>query len=93
MFAKSRHRQPQTDPLDVKRAPLSIRRLDYKRSTTDVVARVRSEFIEMRGFSPTVDQAARLFDLPREECDSLLGGLVQQGFLRRTPDGRYRLSH
>jgi DNA-binding IclR family transcriptional regulator len=56
-----------------------------------VAARNRGEFIEMRGFSPTIEQAARLFDLPREECDSILDSLVQQGFLRRSPDGRYRL--
>jgi len=85
------HRLPQFDPLDVKHTPLSIRGLNYKR-LPDVVARVRGEFIEMRGFSPTVDQAARLFDLPREECHSLLNGLVQQGFLHRTIDGRYRLT-
>ena len=53
--------------------------------------RVRGEFFEMRGFSPTVEQAARLFDLPRDECGRILGGLVQEGFLRRTSDGRYRL--
>ena len=53
--------------------------------------RVRGEFMEMRGFSPTIEQAARLFDLPREECDCVLDTLVHQGFLRRTPDGRYHL--
>ena len=45
----------------------------------------------MRGFSPTVEQAARLFDLSRDECTEVLGGLVQQRFLTRTSDGRYRL--
>jgi DNA-binding IclR family transcriptional regulator len=45
----------------------------------------------MRGFSPTIDQAARLFNLSREECGRVLAGLVQEGFLRCTSDGRYRL--
>lgn len=76
--------------LDINPQPLSIRSLDYRRAG-DVVNRVRGEFVEMRGFSPTVEQAARLFDLTREECGRILTGLVREGFLRCTPDGRYRL--
>jgi hypothetical protein len=91
MLAGIRRRSPQSDPLDVKRVPLSIRTLSAPRSPVDVVSRVRGEFMEMRGFSPTVEQAARLFDLSREQCDSVLDNLVEQGFLRRTPDGRYHL--
>jgi DNA-binding IclR family transcriptional regulator len=45
----------------------------------------------MRGFSPTVEQAARLFQVSREECVLVLKKLVDEGFLRYTPDGRYRL--
>jgi hypothetical protein len=75
--------------LDVVRKPLSIRALDYRRP--DVLTRVRGEFFEMRGFSPTVEQAARLFDLSTDECRRVLSSLEQEGFLRRTPDGRYRL--
>ena len=80
-----------TSALDlVTRKPLSIRSLDPRR-VADVVTRVRSEFFEMRGFSPTVEQAARLFDLSREECSRVLNSLEREGFLRRTADGRYRL--
>ena len=57
----------------------------------DVEARVRCEFFEMRGFSPTVQQAARLFQLNRTSAAELLTRLVQEGFLRQTPDGRFRL--
>src|SRR5262245_43232970 len=57
----------------------------------DVTDRIRCEFVEMRGFSPTVDQAARLFQVSREECVRVLKKLVDEGFLRQTPDGRYRL--
>lgn len=74
--------------LDIAPKALSIRSLDYRRP--DVMTRVRGEFVEMRGFSPTVEQAARLFDLSMDECRRVLGSLEREGFLRRTPDGRYR---
>jgi hypothetical protein len=57
----------------------------------DVTDRIRCEFVEMRGFSPTVDQAARLFQVSRDECVRVLTRLVDEGFLRHTADGRYRL--
>ena len=57
----------------------------------DVTYRIRCEFVEMRGFSPTVDQAARLFQVSREECIRVLKKLVDEGFLRQAADGRYRL--
>jgi hypothetical protein len=67
----------------------------YRRQTSpasfDVIDRVRGEFVEMRGFSPTIDQAARLFHINREECDRKHTALDDEGFLRRTADGRYRL--
>lgn len=60
-------------------------------TAADVVERVRGEFFEMRGFSPTVDQAARLFQINRDECGRILKGLVEEGFLSQTSDGRFRL--
>ena len=57
----------------------------------DVADRIRCEFAEMRGFSPTIDQAARLFQVSRDECVRVLTKLVDEGFLKRTTDGRYRL--
>ncbi len=88
----TRHR----DSLDVTPRPLSIPTLNYRRASAssvhgDVEARVRCEFVEMRGFSPTVQQAARLFQINPDECGRLLTRLVQEGFLRQTPDGRFRL--
>jgi hypothetical protein len=86
---------PVTSLDDIPRKPVSLRRVDYRTETalppSPISDRVRGEFIEMRGFSPTVEQAARLFHLPAHECQEILGGLVREGFLRRTPDGRYRL--
>ena len=95
MSAQSSKAAPR-HPLDISPVPLSIRTLPPRRVSaadmrSDAVDRVRGEFREMGGFSPTVDQAARLFGLPREECTRILGGLVQEGYLNRTDDGRYRL--
>ena len=87
-MAEPRRTTPQR-ALDVAPRQLSIRSLDYRRP--DVVSRVRGEFFEMRGFSPTVEQAARLFDLTKDECVLVLSTLEREGFLRRTADGRYRL--
>ena len=87
-MAAPRRTTPQR-ALNVAPRQLSIRSLDYRRP--DVVSRVRGEFFEMRGFSPTVEQAARLFDLTTDECVLVLSTLEREGFLRRTPDGRYRL--
>jgi hypothetical protein len=79
-------------PLDhIKPQPLSIRTLDSHRSQEEVRNRIRGEFVEMRGFSPTLEQAARLFDLSREECGGILAAMVREGALKRDPDGRYRL--
>jgi len=52
--------------------------------------RIRAEFNEMRGFSPTPGQAARLFGLSREDCERVLDALAREGFLHRDQDGRYR---
>jgi len=77
--------------LDVKPHPLSIRPRERRLSLpAAVVERIRSEFVEMRGFSPTLAQAARLFDLPAQDCGMILDRLVHDGFLHRTADGRYR---
>jgi hypothetical protein len=76
---------------DIKTVPLSIRILERKKQHVDPIDRVRGEFAEMRGFSPTLPQAARLFNLPVDECAEVLMSLVREGSLRRGDDGRYRL--
>lgn len=78
--------------LDIKLTPLSIRTLDRRKATpSSPIDRVRGEFKEMRGFSPTLPQAARLFGLSLEECDRVFSDLVQDGSLLEDRDGRYRL--
>lgn len=56
-----------------------------------VVNRIRSEFTEMPGLSPTLAQAARLFGLPTEECLVAMELLLREEFLRCGPDGQYRI--
>lgn len=94
MALRSQVRAPQApDPLDVPLRPLSIRSMP-PRSTAravNIADRVRGEFVEMRGFSPTVQQAARLFDISADACRDVLTTLEREGFLTRTRDGRYRL--
>ncbi len=56
-----------SDPLDVPFKQLTVRSLHSRGVTSpasDAIERVRGEFVEMRGFSPTLQQAARLFHLP-----------------------------
>lgn len=77
--------------LNVKSTPLSIRSLRPRRPVAlSLVERIRAEFAEMRGFSPTLAQAARLFGMTIDECDRVLRCLVQEGSLRIGGDGRYR---
>ena len=92
MAWRSRAGSPQSpDPLDIPLRPLTIRTLRRGAAPPTVSDRVRGEFIEMRGFSPTVQQVARLFDVPADACLDVLADLEREGFLFRTPDGRYRL--
>jgi hypothetical protein len=84
-----------SDPLDVPFKQLTVRTLPSRVSAapaSEAVERVRGEFVEMRGFSPTLQQAARLFHLPADECSRVLGALLKEGFIRQTTDGRFRVS-
>ena len=76
---------------DIRFKALSMSTARNRSMRLDVTDRIRCEFVEMRGFSPTVDQAARLFQVSRDECVRILKSLVDEGFLRQTTDGRYRL--
>jgi hypothetical protein len=58
---------------------------------TALANRVRGEFHEMPGLSPTLRQAARLFGLRPDECRQILELLVREEFLRGGQDGQYRM--
>ena len=56
---------------------------------TQLLDRIRGEYLEMPGLKLTLAQAQRLWQLGERECLELLGMLVEGTFLRRKSDGRY----
>ena len=56
----------------------------------EAATRVRDEFGSLPGLALTAEQARLVFDLDRDICDRILGALVAEGFLARTPQGAYR---
>ena len=93
MSAHSRRLSRRPDPLNVPLKPLRMRTLRPSGGgapAPEAVNRVRSEFVEMRGFSPTLSQAARLFHMPEDECARVLALLLGEGFIQQMPDGRFR---
>jgi hypothetical protein len=54
-----------------------------------LLARVRSEFLEMPGLRLTIWQAARLWGLEGALSERVLARLEEAGFLLRTSDGAY----
>jgi len=63
----------------------------YRPADQKLVERVRREFSDMRGLSPTLAQTRRLFHLGDQECDEIFAQLLQEGFLDLCADERYRL--
>lgn len=73
--------------MNVRELPASA---DRARPTIEaVVARIRTEFVELPGLRLTPWQAQRLWHLEKIQCDAILAALVDAAFLRRTPDGSY----
>jgi hypothetical protein len=62
-----------------------------RRDDRSLSLRISSEFQEMPGTCLTVAQASRLFGVPSAVGSAILRRLVDEGVLRVTPDGRYRL--
>ncbi|HYS24810.1 MAG TPA: hypothetical protein VEP46_04380 [Vicinamibacterales bacterium] len=71
--------------------PLRIQSIARKPADQKLVERVRREFSDMRGLSPTIAQARRLFSLADDECLGIFAQLLQEGFLDLCADDRYRL--
>ena len=89
-------RKPLSFPRDlhVPLTPLkitSLRRPDRQPADQKLVERVRREFCDMRGLSPTMPQARRLFHLAQDECFEIFAQLLVEGFLDLGGDVRYRL--
>jgi hypothetical protein len=56
---------------------------------TEVIRRIRSEYLEMPGLKLTFAQARRLWSLDTPTCAAALHALTVGGFLRRTTRGAY----
>jgi CheY-like chemotaxis protein len=52
--------------------------------------RIREEFAALPGLALTAEQARLVFDLERAHCESILDGLVAEGFLSLTPFGAFQ---
>lgn len=81
--------------LQVPLTPLRIQALTrtpaHRPADQKLVERVRREFSDMRGLSPTLAQARRLFHLADDECLEIFAQLLQENFLHLCVDDRYRL--
>jgi hypothetical protein len=55
----------------------------------DLARRIRNEYLEMPGLSLTLRQAQRMWQLHPSECEHLLDGLVESGFLARSTGGTF----
>jgi predicted ArsR family transcriptional regulator len=51
--------------------------------------RTRHEFLTRRGLQASADDMAERLDVPLRHAVIILESLVRDGFLERTPDGRY----
>ena len=60
------------------------------RSQDQLVRRIQGEYLEMPGLRLTREQAQRLWALDNETCVTILDALVQNHFLVRGSDGRYK---
>jgi hypothetical protein len=56
---------------------------------TDLLRRIRAEYLEMPGLCLTAAQAGRLWGLEAPTCLDLLDRLLREHFLQRRPNGTY----
>ncbi len=55
----------------------------------ELLKRIRGEFLEMPGLVLTARQAERFWGLDSNRCRTLLGELIESGFLTRTRAGAF----
>lgn len=55
----------------------------------EIISAVVGEFNEMPGMKLTREQICRLWHLPRDEAEQVIGSLVASGFLRKDSHNRY----
>jgi hypothetical protein len=56
---------------------------------TELLVRIRAEYLEMPGLNLTTPQARRLWGLDCATCDAALAALVKAKFLSRTREGLF----
>jgi hypothetical protein len=59
------------------------------RTVSDVLDRLRGEFMEMPGLRLTAEQVQRLCGIERTMCHMVLDSLVESEFLCVNPNGQY----
>ena len=90
MDAPTAHRRMSQAPSRAPVHPPDDRRdPDARRALVD---RIAGEFLEMRGVALTAPETARLMGVPPSACGRILYGLVREGALRQTADGRYTVA-
>ena len=88
---ESRRRALLEIPLVPAAARLPAPRAERRDWTTRqaLLCRIRGEFAEMPGLSVTLDQAARLFGLPRDIASRILEGLTEERVLYRRRNAQF----
>jgi hypothetical protein len=71
-------------------AAVRVERRDLERRRA-LLCRIHGEFVEMRGLSLTLEQAAKLFGLPPAIISRILERLTDERVLRHRSDGQFTL--
>ena len=58
-------------------------------AVTQILQRIRSEYLEMPGLTLKPEQVQRLCGVDSAACESVLETLVESGFLSKRSDGAY----
>ena len=69
------------------RSPLESPTLKFP--MTELLVRIRAEYLEMPGLKLTTPQARRLWGLDCATCDAALAALAKAKFLSRTREGLF----
>jgi hypothetical protein len=57
--------------------------------SSELIGRIRGEFLEMPGLKLSLQQACRLWNLSASACGEALDALRAEGFLYQTPSGAF----
>ena len=57
--------------------------------SSNALARIQTEYLEMPGLKLTLEQVGRLCGLTHDMSEAALAGFTRSGFLRRAQDGTF----